>query len=190
MRKVLLGVFTFAVLGLVGGLLVQPPLAAQTVAADEAGPAPDFTHREPEQWLNSPPLSWADLRGKVVILEFWTFDCWNCYRSIPWLHTLGEKFPAAGFEIVGVHTPELPQEYVLANVRAKLEEFRIQGPVVVDNDYSTWKAWNNRYWPAFYLVDRQGRVRGRYVGETHAGDRNARAMEAQIADLLAEPAVP
>ena len=125
-----------------------------------------------------------------MLLDIWTFDCWNCYRSIPWLHTLEEKFPAADFTIVGVHTPELPQEYVLKNLKAKLVEFRITHPVMVDNDYSYWKALSNQYWPAFYIIDRQGRVRGQFIGETHAGDRNARQMEAQITALIHEAATP
>lgn len=171
-----------------GGLLLMNPSATLQAAAGSAAPA--FTHEKAEDWLNSKPLTWADLRGKVVLIDVWTFDCWNCYRSIPWLHTLDEKFPAKDFEIIGVHTPELPQEYVLANVKAKLKEFKVTNPVMVDNDYSYWKALNNRYWPAFYVVDRQGQVRGKFFGETHAGDRNAKSMEAQIAALLAEPAAP
>lgn len=177
-----------ALLVLIVGIAVLWPQGR--LAAGDAPAAPAFTHTAPEAWLNSPPLSWTDLRGKVVLIDVWTFDCWNCYRSIPWLHTLEEKFPPGDFTILGVHTPELPQEYVLANVKAKLREFKITHPVMVDNDYSYWKALGNRYWPAFYVVDRQGRVRGRFIGETHAGDRNARGMEAQIKALLAEPAAP
>lgn len=174
----------------IGGFLLLSPHAPLSAAVQNAPVAPAFTHSKSEDWLNSKPLVWADLRGKVVLIDVWTFDCWNCYRSIPWLHSLEAKFPAAEFTILGVHTPELPQEYVLANVKAKLKEFKITHPVMVDNDYSYWRALNNRYWPAFYLVDRQGRVRGQFIGETHAGDRNAKAMEAQIAALLAEPFAP
>lgn len=162
--------------------------SAQAAADSHAAPA--FTHTKAEDWLNSPPLTWADLRGQVVLVDVWTFDCWNCYRSIPWLHTLSEKFPGKDFQILGVHTPELPQEYVLANVKAKLKEFKVTNPVMIDNDYSYWNALGNHYWPAFYLVDRQGRVRGSFFGETHADDRNAGGMEAQIAALLAEPGTP
>lgn len=164
------------------------PVQAAAIDAAKAPLAPDFTHTAAEDWLNSPPLTWSDLKGQVILIDVWTFDCWNCYRSIPWLHTLDEKFPGKSFQIIGVHTPELPQEYVLANVKAKLKEFDVTNPVMVDNDYSYWNALANRYWPAFYLVDKQGRVRGRFIGETHAGDRNAKAMETQIAELLAEPA--
>lgn len=177
----------FAVLAaVVGGFFLMNPSATLQAAAAESAPAPAFTHTSPEDWLNSKPLTWADLRGKVVLIDVWTFDCWNCYRSIPWLHTLDEKFPK-DFQIIGVHTPELPQEYVLANVKAKLKEFKVTNPVMVDNDYSYWKALNNRYWPAFYLVDKQGRVRGSYFGETHEGDANAKRIEADLRAVLQEP---
>lgn len=171
------------------GVILMPrlmPVQAATLAADDAPLMPAFTHPRAEDWLNSAPLQWQDLSGKVVLVDVWTFDCWNCYRSIPWLHTLEKTFPAEKFTILGVHTPELPQEYVLENVKAKLKEFEITHPVMVDNDYSYWKALNNRYWPAFYIVDGRGRARAQFVGETHAGDRNARSMEAVIAKLIEE----
>lgn len=187
MRQILLRLLV-VLAAVAGGFLLMNP--ATTLQAAAGTPVPAFTHTKPADWLNSKPLSWADLRGKVVLIDVWTFDCWNCYRSIPWLHALDEQFPAKDFEIIGVHTPERPQEFVLKNVKAKLQEFKVTHPTMVDNDYSYWHALNNRYWPAFYLVDRQGRVRGTYIGETHSGDRNARGMEAQIAELLAEPAAP
>ncbi len=162
------------------------PVQAEMMSAQAAPPAPAFTHPHAQDWLNSTPLEWKDLRGKVVLIDVWTFDCWNCYRSIPWLHSLEEKFPASDFQIIGVHTPELPQEYVLDNVRKKLKEFKITHPVMVDNDYSYWKALDNAYWPAFYTVDKQGKLRSLTVGETHEGDRNAKIIEAHIAHLIAE----
>ena len=173
------------------GLAIVPASHAITrdapmLAAETAQPLPALTHTRAEDWLNSRPLSTEALRGKVVLVEFWTFACWNCYRSIPWLNTLDRKF-AKDFVTLGVHTPELPQEYELARVKAKLAELSVSSPVMIDNDYSFWKAMGNRYWPAFYLVDRQGRVRAHYAGETHAGDRNARRMEADIEALLKEP---
>lgn len=164
------------------------PVSAAAVPAAEAPPMPAFTHADPADWLNSAPLRWSELRGKVVLVDVWTFACWNCYRSIPWLRSLETTFAGRSFQILGVHTPELPQEYELDNVRAKLHEFDITHPVMVDNDYSYWNALGNRYWPAFYVVDAQGRARGRFVGETHAGDRNARAMESLIRELLVEAA--
>lgn len=158
----------------------------RSVEAAEAPAAPALTHTAPEDWLNSRPLTWADLRGKVVPIDVWAFDGWNCYRSIPWLHTLEEKFPQ-DFERIGVHTPELPQEYVLAKLKAKLRELKITHPVMVDTDYSYWKALNNRYWPAFYRVDKQGRIRGRFIGQSHAGDANAERIDAAIGAVRQKP---
>lgn len=159
---------------------------SMSLSAAAAGTqAPAFTHTKPTEWINSPPLTWAQLRGKVVLLDVWTFDCWNCYRSLPWVNSLKQKFPQ-GFEIVGVHTPELPQEYELANVRAKVREFGVTGPVMLDNDYSYWNALENRYWPAFYLVDTQGQIRARFIGETHADQAQALRVEEQIRSLLEE----
>lgn len=158
-------------------------LSAQAASVSKA---PEFTHTQPQDWLNGPPLTLNGLQGKVVLVEFWTFDCWNCYRSIPWVKTLEERFGKDGLQVIGVHTPELPQEYVLANVRKKVAELGVTHPVMIDNDYSYWKALGNQYWPAFYLIDGEGRVRGVHVGETHVGDRGAAEAEKQIEALIAE----
>lgn len=147
---------------------------------------PEFTHTSPDAWINSPPLSVADLRGKVVLIDFWTFDCWNCYRSFPWLHELEAEYGPRGLVVVGVHTPEFKHERVRANVVAKVGEFGLGHPVMMDNDFSYWSALANRYWPAFYLVDRSGRLRSLHVGETHSGDRRARKIAAEIEELLQE----
>jgi thiol-disulfide isomerase/thioredoxin len=153
---------------------------------DTALPAAEFTHATEADWINSAPLRLAALRGHVVLLDFWTFDCWNCYRSIPWLKAVEARFAPGGLRVIGVHTPEFDHEKVRDNVAAKIREFGIEHPVMLDNDFSYWRAMGNRYWPAFYLIDRRGEVRGQFVGETHAGDRQAEAIEAAIAALLAE----
>jgi hypothetical protein len=167
-------------------------MSSPEVPAARAGPpsprAPDFTQADPAAWLNSAPLRWADLRGTVTLVEFWTFACWNCYRSIPWLNTLEPRYGRRGFRIVSIHTPEFARERERANVEAKLREYRVTYPVMLDNDFAFWNAFGNRYWPAFYLVDGEGRVRASFAGETHAGDRNARAIEAAIESLLEEKA--
>lgn len=168
-------------------LLAVTACARAAAPVAEVRPAPAFTHSHAEDWLNSPPLSWNDLRGQVVILDVWTFACGNCQRSLPWLHGIEQRYRDRGLRVVGVHTPELPQEYVRANVVRKLGELQVGGPVMLDNDYSYWTALDNRYWPAFYLVDRHGRIRGLFVGETHEGDDNARAVDAALQRLLAEP---
>ena len=162
----------------------QPIAVAQ--AASEAPAAPPFTRTTSDDWLNSKPLTWADLAGRVVLVNFWTFDCWNCYRSFPWLKAVEAKYAARGLQLVGVHTPELPQEYRRENVVAKVATFALRHPVMIDNDYRYWNAFGNRYWPAWYLVDRHGKVRAAFAGETHEGDANAKQVEAAIERLLAE----
>ena len=168
------------------GLLSAPVPGRGLLEPARAIRAPEFTHAAPAEWLNSKPLTLAALAGKVVLVEFWTFDCHNCHRTVPWLRELYARTQSRGVEIVGVHTPEFERERVADNVRAKLVEYRIRYPVMLDNDYSYWNALGNRYWPAFYLVDRQGRVRAVYAGETHAGDAQARRIEADL-EALASP---
>lgn len=160
------------------------PATARTFNAPV--PAPDFTHKAPNDWLNSRPLTLSELRGKVVLLDFWTFDCWNCYRSFPWLNDLEKRLMPEGLQIIGVHTPEFEHEKVRKNIEAKIQEFKLHHPVMIDNDFSYWRAMDNRYWPAFYIIDKKGNVRATYVGETHKGDKRARAIEKTIKELLAE----
>ena len=148
--------------------------------------APEFTHPEASAWINSPPLSLAGLRGKVVLLDIWTFDCWNCYRSFPWLKSVEAQFESQGLQVIGVHTPEFDHERIRANIEKKVEEFGLPHPVMIDNDFSYWKALGNRYWPTYYLIDKQGRLRARFIGETHADSQRARNVESAIAKLLAE----
>jgi len=148
--------------------------------------APEFTHTKHDEWINTAPLTLASLRGKVVLIEFWTYGCWNCYRSFPWLNDLEAKYLQQSVIVIGVHTPEFEHEKRRDNVIAKVKEFKLQHPVMLDNDFSYWRAMKNRYWPSYYLVDKQGRIRGTYVGETHADSRQARAIEQQIQVLLKE----
>jgi thiol-disulfide isomerase/thioredoxin len=167
-------------------LLAQAPQAVQQPVT--VGPAPEFTGDRPEDWINSEPLRLADLRGNVVLIDFWTFDCWNCYRSFPWLNDLESRLQGMGLRVVGVHTPEFEHEHVRAHVERKVREFGLHHPVMIDNDYRYWYALRNNYWPAFYLLDRKGFVRASFVGETHAGDKRARAIESMLDELLAEGA--
>jgi len=149
-------------------------------------PAPDFTQTDPIAWINSPPLDWRQLRGKVVLLDVWTFDCWNCYRSFPWLNDLHQRYAEQGFEIIGIHSPEFQHERERAAVERKAAEFGLHHPIMLDNDFGYWRALGNRYWPSFYLIDKQGRIRQREVGEMHTGDRAAEALEAGLRRLLEE----
>lgn len=172
--------------GLVAGAVLMAPAVPAARPAAQAPRAPAFTQAAADAWLNTAPLTWESLRGTVTLVEFWTFACWNCYRSIPWLRTLEPRYGQQGFRIVSIHTPEFPHERERANVEAQLRQREVGYAVMLDNDYAYWDAFANRYWPAFYLVDTEGRVRAGFVGETHAGDRNATAMEAAIEALLAE----
>lgn len=167
-------------------------LALSVSQAARGGPvrqplaAPEFTQTGPEAWLNSAPLRLADLRGKVVLVDFWTFDCWNCHRSFPWLKAMEKRLGDRGLQVIGVHTPEFEREKVTDNVRRKVTEFGLAHPIMIDNDFSYWRAMANRYWPAYYLIDKRGLVRAVYVGETHEGDAQAREVERVLLELLAE----
>lgn len=132
-------------------------------------------------WLNSAPRTLAELRGKVVLVEFWTFACWNCQNVEPHVRAWHERYAARGLVVIGVHTPELDRERDLANVKQYLKEHRITWPVLVDNGFRTWRAYGNRYWPAFYLIDKQGRIRHQRFGEGGYEE-----TEARIRELLAE----
>jgi thiol-disulfide isomerase/thioredoxin len=117
-------------------------------------------------YINSDqPVSLAELRGKVVLVDFWTYSCINCIRTIPYLNAWNEKYADSGLVIVGVHTPEFEFEKNYDNVRAAVEKFGIEYPVVQDNDRETWKAYENRYWPRKYLVDDEGYIRYDHIGE-------------------------
>ncbi len=130
------------------------------------GPAPGF--QGISHWLNTPgdePLTLASLRGKVVLVDFWTYSCINCLRTLPHLRSLYAAYHRKGLEIVGVHTPEFAFEHELGNVRTAVRDLHVTWPVALDNDYGTWNAYSNQYWPAEYLVDRRGRVRRAHFGE-------------------------
>jgi thiol-disulfide isomerase/thioredoxin len=138
-------------------LLPKPLLAQACVAApDIAGPGP---------WFNSPPLSLAQLRGKVVLVEFWTFGCSNCRNVMPHVKQWHERYGKQGLVVIGVHTPEFPHEADAGRVEEFLVDNNIRYPVVMDNDYAIWNGWGNRYWPAMYLLNKSGAVCYRHFGE-------------------------
>lgn len=146
--------------------------------------AAEFTHRDANDWINSTPLSIDDLAGKVVLIDFWTFDCWNCFRSFPWMNAMENRLSGEDFQIIGVHTPEFEHEKIRENIIRKVEEFKLHHPIMIDNDMSYWRAMRNRYWPAFYIMDKQGQIRAIFVGETHELGKQALAIEATIRQLL------
>lgn len=164
--------------------LLFPLLAALSLTAgQEQRPLPQFTGTTPETWLNSPPLPAAALRGKVVLLQVWAFGCGNCQRSIPWLKAVQKKFPRDVLAVIGIHTPEFDSEKNRENLQNSMRRFGIAHPVMIDNDYAYWHRLQNRYWPTFYLADKEGLIRGVYIGETHIGDGQAGEMERQIREL-------
>lgn len=148
--------------------------------------APEFTHTATDEWINSEPLRLGDLRGKVVFVDFWTFDCWNCYRSFPWLKAMETRLEDEGLQVIGVHSPEFEREKVRENIVAKVKEFGLMHPVMIDTDFSYWKAMGNRYWPAYYVIDKRGDLRAVFAGETHEGDAQAQQIESFLRQLLAE----
>ena len=116
-------------------------------------------------WLNSPPLTPADLRGKVVLADFWTYTCINWLRTLAYVRAWAEKYEDQGLVVVGVHTPEFPFERDIENVRWAARELAVEYPIAVDSDYRVWEAFANRYWPAVYIADAEGRIRHHQFGE-------------------------
>jgi len=132
-------------------------------------------------WLNSTPLRAAELRGKVVLVDFWTYTCVNWLRTLPYVRAWADKYKDHGLVVIGVHTPEFQFEKDLDNVRRAVEDMRVAYPVAIDSDYAVWRAFNNSAWPAVYLIDAQGRVRYR-----HFGEGEYERTEQTIQQLLAE----
>ncbi|HEY7281726.1 MAG TPA: redoxin domain-containing protein [Actinomycetota bacterium] len=132
-------------------------------------------------WLNSPPLDPTELRGKVVVVNFCTYTCINWLRSLPYVRAWAVRYAAHGLVVIGVHTPEFSFEHDLDHVRRALASMRVEYPVAVDNDYGVWDAFSNRYWPALYFVDAEGRIRHHRFGE---GDYER--SEAVVRDLLSQ----
>ncbi|MEI8104399.1 MAG: cytochrome c biogenesis protein DipZ [Actinomycetes bacterium] len=155
------------------------PLHATTTAGSlpDYGVAPAL--HPGGDWINSPPLTLSGLRGKVVLLDFWTYSCINCLRTLPHVEAWDAAYRKDGLVIIGVHTPEFAFEHVSSNVRAAVERLGVAYPVVQDNAFGTWNAYGNRYWPAEYLIDRAGHVR-----EAHFGEGDYDTTEQSIRTLL------
>src|ERR1700682_568421 len=159
-----------------GGEVARDPAAPFTVAAAQ-GTAPNFAGIS--NWFNSAPLNIADLRGKVVLVDFWTYGCVNCVNTLPHVTELYAKYRDRGLVVVGVHTPEFPFERSAANVQAALKRHGITYPVAQDNDSQTWDAYRNQYWPAQYIVDQSGKI-----VYQHDGEGQYEQMDRTIARLL------
>ena len=162
----------------VSGSLVSCPSSSPGLVT--CGLAPNFT--DVTTWLNTPqdkPLTMKALRGKVVIVDFWTYSCINCQRSLPHVEAWYKRYAPYGLEIVGVHTPEFAFEHVISNIKAQATSLGVKYPIAVDNDYGTWNAYDNEYWPAEYLIDAQGVVR-----HVDFGEGNYALTETLIRQLL------
>jgi cytochrome c biogenesis protein CcdA/thiol-disulfide isomerase/thioredoxin len=158
------------------------PQAARRSSLPVLGPAPDFTGNQ--RWFNTPggrPLTLGGLRGRVVLVDFWTYTCINCIRTLPYVKAWYARYRHDGLVVVGVHTPEFGFEKDAGNVEAAIHQNGLSYPVVQDNDYATWDAWSNQFWPAKYLIDARGRVR-----YTHFGEGGYGKTEDAIRSLLAE----
>ena len=151
--------------------------AASVMAAAPAS-APELAGID--QWLNSPPLTLQQLRGKVVLVDFWTYSCINCLNVLPHVKAWHQKYKDQGLVVIGVHTPEYPFERSTDNVRTAIKRLGIAYPVAQDNRYATWTAYNNQYWPAFYLVDRKGKIVYSHFGEGQYAQSEA-AIQAALA---------
>jgi thiol-disulfide isomerase/thioredoxin len=162
-------------------VLVLSVAGAMFSAATAGGgmPAPEISG---QNWLNSGPMRIAELKGKVVLVEFWTFGCYNCRNVEPYIKGWHQKYADKGLVIIGVDAPEFSYERSVANVQRYVREHAIQYPVAIDNDFSTWNRYKNRYWPAMYLIDKRGIIR--YV---RAGEGGYQQTEQQIRALLEEP---
>lgn len=147
-----------------------------TAAASQQS-APDFAGIS--NWFNSKPLNMADLRGKVVLVDFWTYGCVNCVNTLPHVTELYAKYKDKGLVVVGVHTPEFPFERSASNLQAALKRHGITYPVAQDNDSKTWNAYSNRYWPAQYIIDQTGKI----VFQ-HAGEGSYSEIDRTVAKLL------
>lgn len=137
------------------------------------------------QWLNSPELSADALRGKVVLVDFWTYDCINCQHTLPYVKDWAKKYEKDGLVVIGVHTPEYGYERIIDNVKDQVKKLGITYPVAIDNNYAIWRNFDNQYWPAHYLIDAKGQVR-----YSHFGEGRYEAQEQMIQQLLEEAKAP
>ena len=164
-------------LGTLAALAAGSAVAAPDFA--DLGPAPEFTGIT--NWLNTQPLTMAGLRGQVVLVDFWTYACVNCLRTLPYVNQWSDKYRRQGLVVVGVHTPEFAFERSTRNLQTAMERNGVKHAVAQDNAYATWKAFGTQYWPSRYLVDRKGRIVLRQFGEGGYGQ-----MESAIQALLAK----
>ncbi|MEP6719783.1 MAG: redoxin domain-containing protein [bacterium] len=164
--------------GLSNQLLAPFRAYSSTYKGSESAAAPELAAGN---WVNSEPLKLKDLRGRVVLIEFWTFGCYNCRNTLPFIKGWHDLYRDKGLIVVGVHSPEFDEERQVEKVRSEVASLGIHYPVVTDNDYQTWNAYDVEAWPTMFLLDKQGRIRWKHVGE---GDYDE--AERMIQQLLTE----
>lgn len=171
------------------GLLAAVGPATPARRPDDRAPKPAPAWKN-SSWLNTDrPLTVESLRGRVVLLNFWVFTCYNCTNTVPSLVDFDGKYRNQGLTIIGVHTPEFPPysgEHDKGNLQRALEKYHIEYPVTQDNDTKTWDLYGIRYWPSFVLIDKRGQIRYEGAGEFHVGDTNYRYWDGKIRELLEE----
>jgi thiol-disulfide isomerase/thioredoxin len=169
-----------AVIAGLGAVVASSGAATPSInmPVEQNSPAPEFTGID--KWLNSEPLTLQQLRGKVVLVDFWTYTCINCIHTLPQVESWHEKYKDKGLVVIGVHTPEYPFERETSKVSGAIAQYGLHYPIAQDNSYATWNAYGNQYWPAFYLIDKQGRVVYRHFGEGDYAETEA-AIRAQLA---------
>jgi cytochrome c biogenesis protein CcdA/thiol-disulfide isomerase/thioredoxin len=160
-------------------MMIEAKPAAQSEELPVEGVMPSLSGAV--EWVNSPPLTAEGLKGKVVLVDFWTYSCINCLRAIPYVRAWAEKYKDQGLVVIGVHAPEFAFEKNVDNVKTAMSDLKIGYPVAIDNDYAIWRAFNNQYWPAHYFIDAEGRIRHHHFGE---GDYEGSEEVIQL--LLAE----
>ena len=170
------GTVSMAISRLTSGEQIIP--SRSLVAESKAPAAPEISSGS---WINSEPYTLKSLRGRVVLIDFWTFGCYNCRNTLPSIKTWDAHYRDKGLTIIGVHTPELEEERNINNLRREVAALDIHYPIVTDNDYSTWKAYKVEAWPTVFVLDKQGRVRW-----THVGEGAYEETEEVIKNLLAE----
>lgn len=169
-RRATLAMLAAAALGLRG--------LSRAAHAAAAEPAPEFAGLE--NWINSAPLTLASLRGKVVLVDFWTHGCGNCVATLPTLRAMDADLSGRGFQLVGVHTPEFPWEHGLRGVERAVARHGLEYPIAQDNRYLTWRAYRVNYWPTSVIVDREGRI-----VKYHEGDQGMNRLRADVEAMLA-----
>ncbi len=158
--------------------LVAPFGSSAEYKSSESATAPELAAGD---WINSEPLKLKDLRGRVILIEFWTFGCYNCRNTLPHIKDWDTRYREQGLTVIGVHSPEFAEERIVENLRRQVDSLGIRYPVVSDNDYQTWNAYKVEAWPTVFLLDKQGRIRWMRVGEGRY-DETERVIQMLLAE--------